>query len=231
MNDTATATAPARLPSDGPFANYEYRSNLVESLDLGFYGHADNWPDGLAGVIRDEAYRENESRPTGQIIGVDSFDDPGIDPVQVEVNTVKGYRDNDERLAHLRRIIVERNDLTARVESLTARVNSLANDQITDGGDPRLIEFWENAAEKAESEGYCSEYDRMADLLGGIPRRREYSHRVAVTFSIWVTSSGRDEDDAAEDIDGETVMEQIIEKARYDQNSIDWEVEHSELNR
>lgn len=45
-------------------------------------------------------------------------------------------------------------------------------EQITDASDPRLREIWKRAAAVAAAEGYCPEYDRIAQQIGA-PTREE----------------------------------------------------------
>lgn len=86
----------------------------------------------------------------------------------------------------------------ARVAQLEAEVQRLRTEQITDGGDHRLVEFWDKAGRIADHAGFCEEYDRLADALNGVPREREWDVAIDVTVNLRVyrTVTARDADSA-----------------------------------
>lgn len=108
----------------------------------------------------------------------------------------------------LRAIVTERRDAQralvdaqTTITQLQERIEQLRFEQITDGNDERLIDFWERAAQKASDENYCGEYDRMAELLGGPGRERSYVVTTLVTIEVSVNVTARTEDDAISIVD------------------------------
>ena len=108
----------------------------------------------------------------------------------------------------LRAIVTERRDAQralvdaqTTITQLQERIEQLRFEQITDGNDERLIDFWERAAQKASDENYCGEYDRMAELLGGPGRERSYVVTTLVTIEVSVNVTARTEDDAVSIVD------------------------------
>lgn len=139
----------------------------------------------------------------------------------------------EDTLTHLRAIIEAKRyaerDLASHktmVETLATelaaannRVETFRNQaqaQITDGSDYRLAEFWERAMANAEEEGYCSEYDRMAEALGGPRRPVETEVEVTVTLSFRTTVNAREDDDLDEEFDEEAVIEHLYSASRSD---------------
>jgi len=124
-------------------------------------------------------------------------------------------------LAEVRR---EGESLQTRLTAATEKMDHLSREQITDGSDPRLVAFWSSAEETANDEGYCAEYDRLAEALGGPRREREYEVTVEVTATItlYKTVTARDEDDAASDAFDEVEEDDVVDAARL--GRIEWEV-------
>lgn len=69
---------------------------------------------------------------------------------------------------------------------LRAKLSDLRS-PIVDGSDERLGEFWEKAGEAANEAGFCPEYDRIAELLGGPGRTITYDVELRVTHTSTVT--------------------------------------------
>ena len=84
------------------------------------------------------------------------------------------------------------------IAELEERLRAAQAEQITNGADPRLERFWERAGRIADAAGFCDQYDRMADELGGPSRERDWEVIVEVTATIRlsVNVTARDEDDA-----------------------------------
>lgn len=97
----------------------------------------------------------------------------------------------------------------ARVALLEAEVTRLRQAQITDGGDPRLIDFWEKAGRIADHADFCQEYDRLAEAMNGTPRMRDWTvyADVTVTLRMSVNVSARNEEEAEEE------AEQVIDRS------------------
>jgi len=103
----------------------------------------------------------------------------------------------------------------ARVAEVEAENTRLRTEQITDGDDPRLVDFWEKAGRIADHANFCEEYDRLAEALNGTPREREWVVNMDVSVSVRVsrTVTARNADEAVESaeeiLDREDVAEQI----------------------
>ncbi len=125
----------------------------------------------------------------------------------------------DERMAKLRAIIVERNEANRLLEverearrqereSLTATVSRLS-EPITDVTDERLAPIWDRAAEAAQDEGFCPEYDRLCDRLGIPGRERQYRGVVKVSLDFYAYATARGEN-AATDLIEEEVADNLL---------------------
>lgn len=77
----------------------------------------------------------------------------------------------------------------ARVAELQAEVDRLRGEQITDGGDARLVKFWDKAGRIADYADFCDEYDRMAEELNGTRRVRDWDVTLDITISLRLTVS------------------------------------------
>ncbi|GED40669.1 hypothetical protein F6W69_19035 [Microbacterium oxydans] len=103
----------------------------------------------------------------------------------------------------------------ARVAELENEVRRLRTEQILDGGDPRLVSFWDKAGRIADYANFCEEYDRLADELNGVPREREWDVTLDVTLSLRLSFSrtARTSEDAIgiaeEGLDRDDVIEAI----------------------
>ncbi len=92
-------------------------------------------------------------------------------------------------------------ELAAAREQVAARereIERLRTAQITDGSDPRLIDFWDKAGRIADHADFCQEYDRLAEAMNGTPRCRDWEVEAEVTVTVRVTysTSATTEDDA-----------------------------------
>lgn len=110
----------------------------------------------------------------------------------------------------------------ARVAELENEVRRLRTEQILDGGDPRLVSFWDKAGRIADYANFCEEYDRLADELNGVPREREWdvSLDVVIRARVNYRRTARTDEDAIsaaeDDLDREDVAEAIREHGWYD---------------
>lgn len=77
---------------------------------------------------------------------------------------------------------------TERIATLEDEARRLRFEQITDGSDHRLTEFWAKAQQVAIDAGFCSEFDRISESLGGPARRLSWSgtavYRVTVAIPV-----------------------------------------------
>jgi hypothetical protein len=74
-----------------------------------------------------------------------------------------------------------------------------AVEQITDPNDPRLQEFWAQAARLAEGYNYCGEYDQIVQKVGGPTRQRFiFTVPVQISLKIAVKADGITEEHARE---------------------------------
>jgi len=104
------------------------------------------------------------------------------------------YRAREE-LAAAQRVIAEKD------EAIVARnrtIEQLRTEQITDGGDYRLTEFWERAGRIADHANFCEEYDRMAEAMNGPRRERDYDVTLRITVE-WTTPRRAIDGDTAGD--------------------------------
>lgn len=98
--------------------------------------------------------------------------------------------------------------------------------------DPRIMHVWEKAHRIATSEGFCQEYDKIAEGLGVPDMEMDYSGEVTVTFSGTVTipvsgrANRRDiaDGDIEPDIDTSDILENVNS---YD---FDYEVESYDIS-
>ncbi len=100
-----------------------------------------------------------------------------------------------EELAAAQRALAEKD------EAIVARnrtIEQLRTEQITDGGDYRLTEFWERAGRIADNADFCQEYDRMAEAMNGPRRERDYDVTLRITVE-WTTTRRAVDGDAAGD--------------------------------
>lgn len=104
----------------------------------------------------------------------------------------------------------------ARVAQLEAELTRLRTEQITDGGDPRLIDFWDKAGRIADHADFCQEYDRLAEAMNGTPREREWDVTLDITVSLQVTRTvtARDADDAIDYARDGLDRDEVIEAVR-----------------
>lgn len=119
---------------------------------------------------------------------------------------------SEAQLTKLRNLVTERRDamraktaLELRVAELEGNLRNAQTRQIVDGDDPQLVEFWANAGRIATEQNFCTEYDRMAEELGG-PRRSRPGH-VHVNVEIEIKIDVDDIEDY--EITREEVIEQI----------------------
>lgn len=99
-------------------------------------------------------------------------------------------------------------ELNATIERLTAE-NARLGSPITDTKDARLTAIWERAAEVAENEGFCPEYERLANGLGIPGRSRLYRGIVTVRFNVYSYATDTSDDSAAR-----TMEENVRERLR-----------------
>lgn len=105
-------------------------------------------------------------------------------------------------LAEARAEVAERDRLIAQ----------LRTEQITDGGDARLVDFWDKAGRIADHADFCQEYDRLAEALNGTPRLRDWDVTLDVTVTVRVNYSARatTSDDAEDIARDEITFEDVI---------------------
>lgn len=116
-----------------------------------------------------------------------------------------------EELAEARRALAEKDEAIAARNGI---IEQLRTEQITDGSDYRLQEFWERAGRIADHANFCEEYDRMAEAMNGPRRDRDFDATLRITVE-WTTSRRAVDGDTAGDLalDDFDVTE-IAEEAR-----------------
>jgi len=104
--------------------------------------------------------------------------------------------------------------------------------------DHRVMHIWEKASRIASNQGYCSEYETIAEALGIPPVAIEWSGVAEVEVTLRISVSGSGEADRADiasnevdfGIDNETIIEaiknQIDDLSHYD---FEWEIGSIEI--
>lgn len=98
----------------------------------------------------------------------------------------------------------------------------LADARVSNSREAIMKEMMERAAEIAEQEGFCSEYDRLADALGYEGRERDWTVYVDVSMTVPVSVRATSSDTARE------VTESEVDDAIRDylhSNSCTWSVD------
>lgn len=119
-------------------------------------------------------------------------------------------------IGELARVQASTRAALARAEQLDTEIAEARTEQITDGSDLRLENFWEQAGEIATDHEMCSEYDRMVDAVDGITRDRDYSvgMDVQITVRVYRTVTARTADDAIEDAEEQVDRYDVAEAIR-----------------
>jgi hypothetical protein len=97
--------------------------------------------------------------------------------------------------------------------------------------DPRVMHIWRKASRIATTQGFCAEYDRIAEALGIPDIEIAYTGYISVSYSGTVSvpvSGTADRSDIANgnvdfDIDKDDILENL------DSYSFSWEVEEVEI--
>jgi len=118
-----------------------------------------------------------------------------------------------------------------RVAELEAELRAARTEQITDGADPRLVEFWDRAGRIADHADFCEEYDRLADAMNGVPREREWdvTAQAVITINVSRIVTARTAEDAESGLRDQIDDEVLIDAIRY--NSYDLELEDLDAER
>lgn len=111
--------------------------------------------------------------------------------------------------AHTEQTHTELTELRAEIERLTTENLRLRTEDVA-ADDLRVRHLWIEAARVAQQSDYCREYDRIAELVGGIDRdtlREEgeldepYMVTTHITIEVRLPILAYDEDNAIEKID------------------------------
>lgn len=195
-----------------------YRENVWEHIGYYHYlGRGDLtatkiWHEAQGLDVLYDAYRLNEA-PAFIRAGVNQIGNAELSPHERDVAAAERQAEalnaTFAQREKLRAIITERRDAQRELAEerkttieLRDELTRLRTEQITDGSDSRLTEFWERAQQNASDANYCGEYDRMAELLGGPGRSRDFEVTVSVTFDVQVHVNAQNEDDAKAQVDG-----------------------------
>lgn len=88
---------------------------------------------------------------------------PPVESRQSQANALAAMRRREaQAIEELTAIKLERAKLQGRITELS--------EPVTRGNDERLVEFWNLAADAANEAGFCPEYDRIAEAMGGVSR-------------------------------------------------------------
>lgn len=97
--------------------------------------------------------------------------------------------------------------------------------------DPRVLHIWKKAHRIASSEGFCTEYDKIADALGIPDIEQEYSGEVTVVFNgtvtIPVSGFASRADIANGDIEPDIDTSDILENV--DSYNVEWTIESYDI--
>ena len=132
-------------------------------------------------------------------------------------------------LARLQATVAE---LTATVAAKDQMIRTLTTEQITAGDDTRLETFWEKAGRIADHANFCTEYDRLAEAMGGPRRERDYEVDVYVTITLRMTQDVRStsDEDAQDAVHDLLSSDDIIEHVRANGlDDDDWEITSTEV--
>lgn len=129
-------------------------------------------------------------------------------------------------LSELQRTQAELEAAQRANEELRRQLVAKSTEQITDGADPRLEQFWSLAGDAADDADFCDEYDKIAEAMGGPVRERDWDveHRVTLTVFITRTVRARDEDDACERAMEAITHSDVIDEIREDEPSLEFDV-------
>jgi len=128
---------------------------------------------------------------------------------------------------------------TERITTLSEQASALRSEQV-EGSDARLTEFWSKAERVASHAGFCSEYDRMADAMGGPARMLEWEGYTSVTLELTftvpvsgvATPAEIDEHTMTYDLDDDTILEgakEYLSDARAWYVTGDWQTDDGDL--
>lgn len=167
-----------------------------------------------------EAHIENDHRDALLLNEAYSIRADGPAPV---------VQESREAQAHALAVMRAREERTlAEVAQLRTEVNRLRNEQITEGDDPRLEQFWEKAMDAANDANFCNEYDRIAEMMGGPTRSVTYDVDLTVTLRSSVTVTVR----RGEEVNRSELRDQIsLSDIESNLSSVDWsDVEVEDYN-
>lgn len=103
----------------------------------------------------------------------------------------------------------------------------LAQARVSNSRESIMREMMEKAAEIAESEGFCSEYDRLADALGYEGRERDWTVNVEIeSFTVSVSVRATSADAACDSVDESEVDDAIRHFIGH--NSVSWSTDGAE---
>lgn len=233
MSD-ATSTAvrpvthtPAELRADLATI-LSYHREYFPNGDAGWAGLRDWWGaadssrsvglgDGLAARLIEAAYFENDFRDALAEQSFRTATFPPIGEPEQDWSQIDGEIHDefpgpiqDQKLAKLRQLALERQNLRRRVVELETERHAV----ITDPKDPRMLPLLVAAAEEANMQGYCTVYDQISSAVG-FPTREElqslgyltrsYDVQVQVFFDsqfVTVQVEAADEEEARSDVLG-----------------------------
>jgi hypothetical protein len=112
-----------------------------------------------------------------------------------------------------------------RVAELEAELRAARTEQITDGADPRLVEFWDRAGRIADHADFCEEYDRLADAMNGVARQREWevTAQAIITVNVSRVVTARTAEEAESALRDEVGDEVLIDAIRYSAYDLEFE--------
>jgi len=132
----------------------------------------------------------------------------------------------------LARVQAELAEARAQIATRDQTINQLRTEQITDGSDSRLLDFWDKAGRIADHADFCQEYDRLAEAMNGTPRARDWEVEAEVTVTIRVThsTSATTEDEADDNARNSIDFDDVIAAYR-DNGTENFDIEITSTER
>lgn len=106
--------------------------------------------------------------------------------------------------------------LRAELAAVSAQLTEARDGQIRDGSDHRLEHFWDKVERVATAAGFCDEYDRIAEAMGGPRREREFQTQITISLDVTISDyvDARDEDSAIDHAEGSIDIDTIVDAIR-----------------
>lgn len=197
----------------------ELRNDVLARLRDGSYA----WDISARAAARERDYAlfslDNQSNWQGQWSPVDEPVEPADTYARIEQGASVLSPSTQE--------LAQRVDEQARELELLRERLATASAPITDTSDERLAPIWERAAEVAEENGFCSEYELLTNGLGIPGRPRTYRGIVRVQFNVYAYADGTSAYEAGEAM--EQRLREAVAELRTD-TRVDGSISHVDID-